>query len=131
MNALDLATTYLLIHGDSVDELDGGSAFWERLDADADYRARIGEGWLAGIYPVQQTWTFWEMHPDGDEIVHATAGRFRVILDTEADTGHRTVDLPAGHTVVVPAGTWHTVDVEEPGATLNVTFGRDTQHRPR
>lgn len=129
MNALDLATTYLLICGDRVEELDGGAAFWERLAADADLQAHVGAGWLAGIYPVEQTWTFWEMHPDGDEIVHATAGRFRVILDTEA--GHRTIELGAGRTVVVPAGTWHTLDVEEPGATFTVTFGRNTQHRPR
>lgn len=129
MTALDLSDNYLLIHGDRVEELAGGGAFWERLAADADFRTHVGQGWLAGVYPIDASWTGWEMHPDGDEIVHATAGRFRVNLDT--GTGHQAVDLEAGRTIVVPAGTWHTVDVEEPGATLNVTFGRDTQHRPR
>lgn len=129
MTALDLTDTYLLVRGDRVEQLDGGAAFWQRLAGDSQLQTHVGEGWLTAVYPLRESWTGWEMHPEGDEIVHATAGRFRMIFDT--DDGHRSIALAAGHTVVVPAGTWHTVDVDEPGATLNVTFGRGTRHRPR
>lgn len=129
MTTLDLSDTYLLVAGDRAHQLDGGTAFWERLATDDDLRSRVETGWLTGIYPIAASWTSWEMHPDGDEVVHATAGRFLMILDGPA--GHETSELAAGHTIVVPAGMWHTVDVVEPGATLNITFGRGTQHRAR
>ncbi len=129
MATLDLTDTYLLISGDRADRLDGGAAFWERLATDADLRSDVEGGWLAGMYPIASSWTSWEMHPDGDEVVHATAGRFVLLFDTP--DGHEAVELAAGRTIVVPAGTWHTVDVLEPGATLNITFGRGTRHRTR
>lgn len=129
MTALDLTDTYLLIGGDRVERIEGGGAFWERLATDDGLHARVGDGWLTGIYPIEASWTSWEMHPDGDEIVHATEGRFDVILDTV--DGQQAIEVVAGRTIVIPAGTWHTIDVVEPGATLHVTFGRNTQHRPR
>lgn len=123
--------TYLLLDGTNAEPVAGGPPFWERLGGDADLLRRVEMAWLVGTYPVTGDWSQWEMHPNGDEVIVGTAGRFTVHTE-DVDTGRTgTVELTAGHTVVMPARTWHTLDVIEPGAILNITAGKGTQHRAR
>lgn len=64
-----------------------------------------------------------------DALSHPSALHRRV-SDTEGGIGDR-VEVAAGETVVVPAGVGHTVDLIEPGGTLDTTHGAGTGHRPR
>ncbi len=127
--ALDLTHHYLLIAGTDLDRLDGGETFWSKLATDEAHRERVGGGWLVAEYPVTSDWGSWEMHPAADEVVHVTGGELAVVL--ERDGGHERLRVTRGNTVVVPAGVWHTIDVIEPGGTLNLTHGPGTEHRPR
>lgn len=126
---LDLAASHLLVRDGRAEPVGGGGEFWQRLASDGGFAERIGQGWLVASFDMPETWTTWEMHPDGDEIVYVESGHLRLVTEIGDELDH--VDLAAGHTVVIPAGVWHTVDIIEPARTLNVTFGRDTGHRPR
>jgi mannose-6-phosphate isomerase-like protein (cupin superfamily) len=124
-----LLDTYVLLEGSAASDLEGGPAFWDRLATDVVCRERVSAGWLVGSYTVDRSWDKWEMHPEGDEIVSLVDGR--VVMIIEADDGTAQVPMIGGQTVVVPRGTWHSMDVIEPGHALHVTSGRDTRHRPR
>lgn len=127
----DLETTHLLVADGRAEPVGGGAGFWHRLSSDPAFAERVGQGWLVATFDVPHTWTTWEVHPDGDEIVHVERGRLRLVSETDSSGDRDVVELAAGQTVVVPAGVWHTVDVVEPARTLHVTFGRDTRHRQR
>ena len=87
------------------------------------------EGRLVCITAQTQTWTFWERHPAGDELVVLLSGRVDVTQDLE--DGPHLVALRAGRAMVNPRGVWHTSDVHEVGSALFVTPGAGTEHRPR
>jgi mannose-6-phosphate isomerase-like protein (cupin superfamily) len=70
-----------------------------------------------------------EVHPDGDEILYLISGRIDVILE-EAD-GNRTIIMEPGHSIVVPQGVWHRIEVREPCHLLFITPGPGGAHRPR
>jgi quercetin dioxygenase-like cupin family protein len=96
---------------------------------ESDHQADGDEGRLVMISPQEATWTSWEHHPAGDEVVVALSGRQTLIQ--EVDGQHRRIELHAGQAVINPRGVWHTVDVHEPGSALFITPGRGTEHRPR
>ena len=125
----DLTDTYLVVGATTASPVEGGETFWARLGSDEQLTAQVGEGWLVGMYPSASSWESWEMHPDGDEIVHATAGRMTLLIETAEEV--QRVELVAGRTVVVPAGAWHTMDVIEAGMTLHIMFGCGTESRTR
>jgi uncharacterized cupin superfamily protein len=99
----------------------------------ADYGARFAadgdEGRLVMIGPMAESWTTWERHPAGEEVVVLLSGRADLLQ--EVDGEHRRHALTAGQAIVNPAGVWHTADVHEPGQGLFITPGRGTEHRPR
>jgi hypothetical protein len=99
----------------------------------AAYGARFAsdgnEGRLVILDRQDATWTTWERHPAGDELVVLLSGR--VDLIQELDGEHRVVELHPGQATINPPGVWHTADVHEPSAALFVTPGRGTEHRPR
>lgn len=70
-----------------------------------------------------------EMHPDADELLFLLSGRVRLHL--ELPDGNRAVEVAAGQAVVVPRGTWHQIEVIDPGRLLNITPGPGGQARPR
>jgi mannose-6-phosphate isomerase-like protein (cupin superfamily) len=74
-----------------------------------------------------------ELHPDGDELLYLVAGRIAVVLD-DGDQDHvgteRVEQLEAGQAFIVPKGTWHRIDVLEPGRLVHVTPGPGSAHRP-
>lgn len=92
-------------------------------DADGD------EGRLVMIGDTSATWTSWERHPGGDEVVVLLSGR--VTLIQEIDGIEASAEVLPGQAVVNPRGVWHSCDVHEPGQALYITSGRGTEHRPR
>lgn len=71
----------------------------------------------------------WERHPHGDEVLCVLAGAVRLQLrDQGPDPG---ATVTAGHSVVVPAGVCHRLDVGEPVDLLAITPRADTEHERR
>jgi len=87
------------------------------------------DGRLVTIGAADSTWTSWERHPAGEELVVQLSGASTLIQ--EIDGSVRTVELSRGLAAINPKGAWHTVDVHEPGQCLFITPGRGTEHRPR
>jgi len=96
-----------------------------QLDTEADG----DEGRLVMIGAADATWTSWERHPAGEELVVQLSGA--ATLFQEIDGSVYTVELSSGLAVINPRGVWHTVDVHEPGQSLFITPGRGTENRPR
>jgi quercetin dioxygenase-like cupin family protein len=99
------------------------AAYGERFASDGD------EGRMVCILPQAETWSSWERHPAGDEVVVLLSGRVDIIQ--EVDGRRHLVELHAGEALVNPRGVWHTADVHEPGRGLFITPGRGTEHRRR
>lgn len=126
---IDLASTYLhLGTGPEVTPLDVDETFWQTIDQ----RTELHTGRLVLADDTTEDWDGWEMHPAGDELIVVTSGAVMVHVEhpdrPDLDTPIR-VDAP--NMVLMPAGTWHTVDVIEPARILTVTWGDGTRHRPR
>lgn len=94
------------------------------------HRSDGREGRLVSMYTFDVSWSSWEMHPTGAEVVLCTAGTL-ILHQEQADGTVTAVRLGAGQYAINPAGVWHTADVEEPCAALFITAGEGTQHRPR
>jgi quercetin dioxygenase-like cupin family protein len=108
-------------------EFDGTPEWYARYGE--AHRADGLEGRLVSMYTFDESWSTWEMHPDGDELVLCVSGE--LTLHQEIDGSPRTVTLRRGEAVVNPPGAWHTADVEKPATALFITAGRGTQIRPR
>jgi mannose-6-phosphate isomerase-like protein (cupin superfamily) len=76
-----------------------------------------------------ESWTTWERHPAGEEVVVLLSGRMDLIQ--RSDGAERRIHLIPGQAVVNPTGVWHTADVHEPGDALFITPGQGTEHEPR
>ena len=131
--AFDLSKTFMhLGHASSTvtplpdfawtqDYLEGYAARFDPVDGD--------QGRLVCLLAQDETWTNWERHPAGEELVVLLSGRVDVIQDWPE--GERVIELRPGQALVNPAGVWHTATVHEPGVGLFVTPGRGTEGRPR
>lgn len=102
-------------------------AFLERYEA--EQAADGDEGRLVMIGLSGSTWSEWERHPAGDELVVLLGGHTTLVQDLSGEE-HR-IELHPGEAVINPRGVWHTADVHEPSRTLFVTPGRGTEHRRR
>lgn len=108
---------------------DGPSWF----DAYADRNQADGAaGWLVTQYAFEDSWSLWEAHHDGSEVVLCLAGRLTLIQEREGDEPTR-IPLEAGDYAVNPPGVWHTADIAdgESAICLFLTPGLDTAHRAR
>jgi quercetin dioxygenase-like cupin family protein len=88
------------------------------------------EGRLVALHSFGESWTSWEMHPAGDEVVVCTAGEITLIQELPDGSRDR-VTLRAGDYAVNPPGIWHTADVAGQATALFITAGMGTEHRPR
>jgi uncharacterized cupin superfamily protein len=88
------------------------------------------EGRLVSMHTFDVSWSGWEMHPTGAEVVLCTAGAI-TLLQQQVDGTVTSVRLGAGQYAINPPGVWHTADVEEPCTAVFITAGEGTQHRPR
>ena len=109
-------------------EMRGGLDWYEA------YGARTAsdgaEGRLVARHRFSESWTSWEMHPRGDEVVLCLEGE--IVLHREhADGSNDKVTLTAGRYAINPPGTWHTADIKGEATALFITAGLDTQHRAR
>jgi mannose-6-phosphate isomerase-like protein (cupin superfamily) len=76
-----------------------------------------------------RSWTTWERHPAGDELVVVNSGRMTLVQ--EIDGTERRIELGDGEAAINPRNVWHTSDIAASCRTLFVTPGRGTEHRPR
>ena len=110
-----------------LDAFDGTPAWYERY---GDAHAADGrEGRLVSMHTFDSSWTTWEMHPKGDELVLCVEGR--MTLHQEIDGERHTLALEAGEAVINPPGAWHTADIEGRATAVFVTAGIGTEIRPR
>ena len=100
----------------------------------ADYGARHvedhAEGRLVSLHRFTESWTSWEMHPAGDEVVVCTAGEITLIQEL-ADGRTTSTTLSGGDYAINPPGVWHTADVASEATALFITAGMGTQSRRR
>lgn len=102
----------------------------------ADYATRHAadgiEGRLVSQYDFAESWTMWEVHPHGAEMVICTAGTL-TLHQQHADGTSGSVTLAPGDYAINPPGTWHTADVPQgiTATAIFITAGQDTEHRPR
>lgn len=100
----------------------------------AGYSERHGddgaEGRLVTMHSFSESWTMWEMHPKGSEVVICTAGKITLIQEMP-DKSEQRVTISAGEYAINPPGVWHTADVDGEAAALFITAGEGTQHRGR
>jgi quercetin dioxygenase-like cupin family protein len=88
------------------------------------------EGRLVTLHSFNESWTSWEMHPLGSEVVLCTQGRITLIQELNEGVLN-TVILNAGEYAINPPGVWHTADVEGEATALFITAGAGTEHRER
>ncbi len=93
------------------------------------HRSDGAEGRLVAMHAFSSSWTSWECHPRGHEVVIVTAGR--IVMIQEVDGAEVRTEVSAGQAVVNEPGVWHTTDVLEPGSAIFITAGEGTEHRPR
>jgi mannose-6-phosphate isomerase-like protein (cupin superfamily) len=109
-------------------EFTGGMDWYE------DYGRRHGDdgadGRLVSLFRFEESWTSWEMHPAGDEVVCVVQGHM-TLHQEHADGSAGSVELGPGDYAINPPGTWHTADADEPVVALFITVGEGTTHRPR
>ena len=112
---------------DRLPEFTGDMAWYQA------YGAQFGQhndgGRLISMHTFAQSWTSWEMHPHGEELVLCTAGIITIWQQTV--DGNEAVVLQPGDAVINPAGLWHTADVVALATVVFVTAGAGTEHRPR
>ena len=100
----------------------------------ADYEARHAadglEGRLVSLHSFSESWSSWEMHPAGDEVVVCMPGTITLIQES-ADGAPARIVLGPGDYAINPPGVWHTADVSGEATALFITAGSGTTHRPR
>lgn len=88
------------------------------------------EGRLVNLIRFTQSWSDWEMHPKGAEVVLCVSGSMTVHQEL-ADGSQRSITLGAGDYVINEPGIWHTADIEHEATALFITAGEGTEGRPR
>lgn len=100
----------------------------------ADYSDRTAadgaEGRLVTMSRFTESWTSWEMHPAGDEVVICLSGEMTLHQEL-ADGGRSVVTIGPGDYAINPPGAWHTADIDGEATALFITVGMSTEHRPR
>ena len=86
-STFDLDQTYIHLEHPTATELAVGADFWETIDQHAD----LSRGYLVMVGPMDATWTTWERHPAGEEIVYLLSGSVDFVLDLP--DGEQTVEL--------------------------------------
>ena len=87
------------------------------------------DGRLVMMMHMTGSWTTWERHPAGAEVVIACTGTHRFLQ--EIDGHEQVVEIGPGQALVNPAGVWHTADSGDGGWILTITPGLGTEHRAR
>jgi quercetin dioxygenase-like cupin family protein len=106
-----------------------------RLDVDDTYWAHtseqpeLGAGRILSVFEYDQSWTWWERHPVGDELLYTISGEIDLHLDDGVTIG--VVHVGAGQSAIVPEGAWHRASMSVASRLLFVTpMPARTEHRP-
>lgn len=93
------------------------------------------EGRLVSMHSFSESWTMWEMHPKGAEVVICTAGVLTLLQEQSEGQEPRVLRtvLKAGEYAINQPGVWHTMDIDDgvSATAVFVTAGVGTEHRPR
>lgn len=104
--------------------MDWYAAYGERHHSDGV------EGRLVSTFTFNNSWSMWEMHPNGAEVVLCMAGSM-TLHQERPDGSKASIVLGPGEYAINELGTWHTADVAGEATALFITAGVGTQHRPR
>ena len=100
-------------------------AYWSHTSE----RLEMAEGRVLSVFDYDTTWTWWERHPIGDELLYVLFGEMDLHLDDGVTTSVQR--LRKGESAIVPAGAWHRAIVPVPSRLLFVTpTPARTEHRP-
>lgn len=105
-----------------------GPEWYEQYDE--RHTGDLDEGRLVSLFRFDESWTSWEMHPAGDEVVCCLQGQMTLHQEL-ADGSKRAYELGPGQYAINPPGAWHTADADGPVVALFITVGKGTTHRPR
>jgi mannose-6-phosphate isomerase-like protein (cupin superfamily) len=104
------------------------------VDWYAGYDERHGDdlddGRIVSLFRFEESWTSWEMHPAGEEVVCVVQGHLTLHQELP-DGSSQSHELGPGDYAINPRGAWHTADASEPVVALFITPGKGTTHRPR
>ena len=114
---------------------DGGAAstvpvtdtFWQDL-ASGQY-AHLDRGRLMTAFSFSESWSIWERHPAGEELVMLLTGSVQLVLEEDGQERAVQLDQPGSY-VLVPRNVWHTARTSVPTTMLFLTPGAGTEHRP-
>jgi mannose-6-phosphate isomerase-like protein (cupin superfamily) len=112
---LDRHTVLHLASDLSISRVAVSEDYWQhRADA-----PELADGRLLSIFDYDTTWTWWERHPVGEELVLVLSGQ--VVFQLDDARGAREVALQQGESTLVPEGAWHRAVVVDPVRLLFVT----------
>jgi quercetin dioxygenase-like cupin family protein len=77
------------------------------------HAGELDEGRLVSLFRFEESWTSWETHPCGEEVVCCVQGHMTLHQELP-DGGKQSVELGPGNYAINPRGTWHTADADEP-----------------
>jgi mannose-6-phosphate isomerase-like protein (cupin superfamily) len=121
---LDRRTVLHLAPDQSMATLSMDEDSWARADSVPELR----DGRIACVFTYDASWTWWERHPVGVELVFVLGGA--AVFHLRDAAGERTVALTVGEGLLVPEMVWHRADVAEPTTMLFVTPSpARTEHR--
>jgi hypothetical protein len=123
-----LQDTFLRLRSDCTVELLQADGFWPRLMA-----GELGDfhrEYLVTTSTFSASWTNWERHPLGDEIVCLLSGHVTLVQETPGGEVQIEMDRP-GQFAVNPRDTWHTANVHAESLLLFITASEGTEGRPR
>jgi mannose-6-phosphate isomerase-like protein (cupin superfamily) len=123
-----ILTTYLHLQDNGeTDAIPVSKSFWEELAAGK--RPELNQGRLMSAFSFSESWSMWERHPAGDELVMLLSGSATVVLEELGQERSVQLDEP-GSFVLVPRNVWHTARTSVRTTMLFVTPGAGTEHRP-
>ena len=126
--ATNILSTYLHVQDDGrTDAIEVSESFWGELASGA--LPHLDHGRLMSAFTFAESWSVWERHPAGTELVMLLSGTATVVLEEQ---GHeRSIELKeVGAYVLVPPNVWHTAKTSVPTKMLFLTSGAGTEHRP-
>ena len=66
------------------------------------------------VFAYETSWTWWERHPVGTELVLVLSGAVVFHLQHDDGSGARSVGLAEGECLLVPEGAWHRAEITTP-----------------
>src|ERR1700722_17185815 len=110
-------TVLHLVHDQSYSTLSVDDDYW----CHADSALELQEGRIMCVFAYESSWTWWERHPVGTELVLALSGAVVFHLQHDDGSGARSVALAEGECLLVPEGAWHRAEISSPTTMLFVT----------